>query len=129
MLVFYAGLATYYDKQLIGNAELASFVLRVEEPNLLQNLRLAEQQQEWAYAQDILQALGEVYGRVGRKPEFRALRQRALGQVGFHLADAKAKGQDALDFWIYLRVADANEAAQAADLRQPGQFIKKFWMN
>lgn len=41
LLIFYAGLADYYRKELISNAELATFVLRVEEPNLLQNLRLA----------------------------------------------------------------------------------------
>jgi tetratricopeptide (TPR) repeat protein len=51
LLVFYAVLAFKYDRELISNAELASFVLRVEEPNLLQNLRLAEQQQSWEYAQ------------------------------------------------------------------------------
>ena len=116
LLVFYAMLADNYREKLIGNAELASFVLRVEEPNLLQQLRLAEQQQEWAEAQAILQALGEVYRRWGRKPEFKSLRERALNQIGIHLPQAKAKGQDAFDFWMYLRVADANEAAQSADL-------------
>ncbi|QMS90216.1 tetratricopeptide repeat protein [Nostoc edaphicum CCNP1411] len=117
LLIFYAALADKYYKQLISKAKLATFVLRVEEPNLLQNLRLAEQQQEWAYAQSILQALGEVYERIGRKPEFKSLRQRALKQIGIHLADAKAKGKNALDFWMYLRGADANEAAQSADLK------------
>ncbi|MEH2250063.1 CHAT domain-containing protein, partial [Nostoc sp.] len=116
LLIFYAGLAGSYRKQLISKAELATFVLRVEEPNLLQNLRLAEQQQEWAYAQSILQALGDVYERLGRKPEFKSLRQRALNQIGIHLADAKAKGKDALDFWMYLRVNEANEALQSASL-------------
>ncbi|WP_409880820.1 MULTISPECIES: tetratricopeptide repeat protein [unclassified Nostoc] len=116
LLIFYAYLAGSYREKLISNAELATFVLRVEEPNLLQNLRLAEQQQEWAYAQSILQALGEVYKRIGRKPEFKSLRQRALKHIGIHLADAKAKGKDALDFWMYLRGGDANEAFQSADL-------------
>ncbi|MCC5621805.1 tetratricopeptide repeat protein, partial [Nostoc sp. CHAB 5715] len=116
LLIFYAYLADNYRKELISNAELATFVLRVEEPNLLQNLRLAEQQQEWAYAQWILQALGEVYQRLGRKPEFKSLRQRTLKHIGIYLADAKAKGKDALNFWMYLRVADANEAFQSADL-------------
>ncbi|MEH2330441.1 tetratricopeptide repeat protein [Nostoc sp.] len=116
LLIFYAYLADDYRKQLISNAELATFVLRVEEPNLLQNLCLAEHQQEWAYAQWILQALGEVYLRLGHKPEFKSLRQRVLNQIGIHLADAKAKGKAALDFWIYLRVVDANEAVQSRDL-------------
>ncbi len=116
LLVFYAGLADNYHQELISNAEVASFVLRVEEPNLLQQLRLAEKQQEWAEAQAILQALGEVYKRWGRKPEFKSLRQRALNQIGFHLAEAKAKGKDAFEFWMHLRVEDANEALQSADL-------------
>ncbi|XZN91080.1 MAG: tetratricopeptide repeat protein [Microcoleus sp.] len=116
LLIFYAMLADDYRQKLIGNAEQASFVLRVEEPNLLQQLRMAEQQQEWAEAQAILQALGEVYKRWGRKPEFKSLRQRALNQIGFHLAEAKAKGKDAFEFWMHLRVEDANEALQSADL-------------
>jgi tetratricopeptide (TPR) repeat protein len=116
LLVFYAMLANNYREKLISNAELASFVLRVEEPNLLQQLRLAEQQQDWAYAQAILQALGEVYERWVRKPEFKSLRQRALNQIGLHLALAKAKGKDAFDFWMYLRGVDANEAIESADL-------------
>jgi tetratricopeptide (TPR) repeat protein len=57
-----------------------------------------------------------VYNRIGRKAEFRALRQRALTQIGIPLATAKAKGRDAFDFWMYLRGMDANEALQAADL-------------
>jgi tetratricopeptide (TPR) repeat protein len=116
LLIFYAGLADSSRKQLISNAELGTFVLRVEESNLLQNLRLAEHQQEWANAQSILQALGKVYKRLGRKPEFKLLRQRTLKHIGIYLADAKAKGKDALDFWIYLRGVDASEAAQSADL-------------
>ncbi len=116
LLIFYAALADNYREKFISNAELATFVLRVEEPNLLQNLRLAEQQQEWAEAQFILQALAEIYERIGRKPEFKSLRQRALKQIGMHLVYAKAKGKDALMFWMYLRFSDANEAVQNADL-------------
>jgi len=116
LLVLYAMLADKYHKELISNAEWATVVLRVEEPNLLQQLRLAEQQEEWAQAQAILQALGDVYERWGRKPEFKSLRERALNQIGIHLAQAKAKGKDALDFWMYLRTVDANEALGSADL-------------
>ncbi|MEH2261125.1 tetratricopeptide repeat protein [Nostoc sp.] len=116
LLIFYAYLADNYHEKLISNAELATFVLRVEEPNLLQNLRLAEQQQEWAYAQLILQALGQVYERIGRKPEFKSLRQRALKYIGIHLADAKAKGEDAFIFWTYLRGQDANEEFDSGEL-------------
>ncbi|MCC3404732.1 MAG: tetratricopeptide repeat protein [Microcoleus sp. PH2017_10_PVI_O_A] len=115
LLVFYVLLADQCNRELIGNAELATFVLRVEEPNLLQHLRLAEQQQDWGNAYRILFALGEVYQRWGRKPEFKSLRVRALNQIGIHLAQAKAKGQDAFNFWRYLRGIDANEATQSAD--------------
>ncbi|MBH8571881.1 CHAT domain-containing protein, partial [Nostocaceae cyanobacterium CENA369] len=118
LLIFYTYLAAHYDKQLISNAELATFMLRMEEPNLLQNLRLAEQQQEWAYAQWILQALGEMYQRLGRKPKFKSLRQRALNQIGIHLADVKAKGKDALNFWVYIQSHEANEALQSAKLTE-----------
>jgi tetratricopeptide (TPR) repeat protein len=116
LLGFYARLADMYSEQLISNAEDASFMLRVQEPNLLQQLRLAERQQEWADAQAILQALGDVYERWGRKPEFKSLRERALNQIGLHLAQAKAQGRNAFNFWIYLRVEDATEATQSADL-------------
>jgi tetratricopeptide (TPR) repeat protein len=83
---------------------------------LLQNLRLAEQQQNWANAQAILQALGEVYQRIGRKAEFKSLRQRALNQIGIDLQQAKAKGKDVFSFWMYLRGIDANEALDTGDL-------------
>ncbi|NJN13732.1 MAG: CHAT domain-containing protein, partial [Richelia sp. RM1_1_1] len=116
LLIFYAYLADNYRKELISNAELASLILRVEEPNLLQKLRLAEQQQQWAEAQFILQALGEIYQRLGRKPEFKALRQRVLNQIGIHLSEAKAKGKGAFELWIYLRINEANEALLRADL-------------
>jgi tetratricopeptide (TPR) repeat protein len=116
LLVFYAGLANHYRKELISNAQLATFVLRVEEPNLLQHLRIAEQQQDWGNAQFILQTLGDVYKRWGRKPEFKSLRERALNQIGIDLPQAKAKGQYAFNFWRYLQIEDANEAAQSADL-------------
>jgi len=118
LLTFYAVLADSYEKQLVSNAELAMFVLRVEEPNLLQQLRLAEQQQSWNYAQAILQALGEVYERTERKPELKMLEQRAINQVGIHLAAAKAKGQDAVNFWMYLKGNEANEALENADLEK-----------
>ncbi|MDZ8082295.1 MAG: tetratricopeptide repeat protein [Nostoc sp. DcaGUA01] len=116
LLVFYAHFADKYREQLISNAELATFALQLEEPNLLQNLRLAEEQQEWAEAQAILQALGEMYERLGRKPEFKSLRQRALKQIGMRLTYARAKGKDALMLWMYLQSQDANEAIQSADL-------------
>ncbi|MDY7021357.1 MAG: tetratricopeptide repeat protein, partial [Cyanobacteriota bacterium] len=116
LLSFYAPIADYYREQLISNAELASFVLRVEEPNLLQYLRLAEQQQDWSRTQSILQALGDIYERRNRKPEFNALKRRILKQVGKSLAEAKAKGQEAFKLWSYIRVNDASEALSRGDL-------------
>ena len=116
LLVLYAGLADNYRHKLISNAEVASFVLRVEEPNLLQQLRLAEQQQDWYYAYAILAALGKVYKRRGRQPEFKSLRERAFNQIDLHLAEAKTKGEDVFHFWRYLRGENANEALESADL-------------
>ncbi|MEH1940002.1 MAG: tetratricopeptide repeat protein [Nostoc sp.] len=116
LLIFYAGLAAHYNKKLINNAELATFVIEVEEPNLLQNLRLAEHQQKWVEAQAILHTLGKLYERLGRKPEFKSLRQRVLKQIGIHLAEVKAKGKYALEFWMYLLIEDTNEATQSANL-------------
>lgn len=115
LLVFYAKWASYQHQQLISDAQLATVILLVEESNLLQNLRLAEQQQDWSNAQSLLQALGEVYQRLGRKSEFRALRQRVLVQIGVNLTEAKAKGQDVFRFWRYLKGVDANEALDIAD--------------
>ncbi|HBE59112.1 MAG TPA: hypothetical protein DEA78_25765, partial [Cyanobacteria bacterium UBA11159] len=116
LLIFYGWLANSYLTKLISNAKLAMLVLQFEEPNLLQNLRLAEEQQNWSNAHVILQALGEVYERINRKSEFRALRQRVLSQIGIHLSEAKAKGKAAFNFWMYLRGVDANEALAVADL-------------
>jgi tetratricopeptide (TPR) repeat protein len=118
LLVVYSLLADNYREKLISNAELAMFGLQVEEPNLLQYLRLAQQQQSWEYAQYILQALDELYGRLGRKPELRALQQQALSRISIHPLEAKVKERSALDFWIYLRIADGNEALALASLKQ-----------
>ncbi|WP_261891431.1 tetratricopeptide repeat protein [Acaryochloris marina] len=116
LLSFYGSLATHYEQQLISNAEEASFVLRVEEPNLLQQLRLAEQQEDWGNAQYLLQALGELYKRIGRKPELRALCEQGLFQVGIRLSEVRDKGSDASEFWMYLQGRKANDALEAADI-------------
>lgn len=113
LLIVYALLADNYRKQLVSNSKLATFVLQLEEPNLLKNLQLAEQCQDWDSALRILGALGEVYQRIGPKREFRALRQKALNQIGLRLIEVKSKGQDAFNFWMYLRGQDANEAGQS----------------
>jgi tetratricopeptide (TPR) repeat protein len=125
LLIFYAGLANSYREQLVGNAEVAMFVLRMEEPNLLQQLRLAEQCSWWSLAQAILQALGELYKRTGRRPEFRVLRDRGLGCVGQDLKTAKAQGKDAFDLWMYIKGADANELLQVRDLAGAGAVHKE----
>ncbi len=116
LLRFYALLAENYRQRLVDKADLARFLLTVEEPNLLRFLRLAEQQQAWAEAQALLQALGDLYERTSRKAEFGSLRQRALQQVGLHLEEVKPKGQDALSLWMYIRGSEANDALQRADL-------------
>ena len=118
LMIFYAAFAEYYGERLISNPESTSHMLRVEEPNFLQNLRLAEKHQDWRKAQSILTVLGEVYERWGHKPKFKSLRQRALNQVGINLAEAKAKGLNAFDFWMYLRNNEANEAWAINDLER-----------
>jgi tetratricopeptide (TPR) repeat protein len=125
LLIFYASLAGSYDQQLVGNAEVAMFVLRMEEPNLLQQLRLAEQCSRWSEAQFILQALGELYKRNGRRSEFRVLRDRGLGCVGQDLKTAKAQGKDAFNLWMYIKGEDANELLQVRDLAGAGAVYKE----
>ena len=122
---FYAGLAARHDREMVSNAQYATTVLMVEEPNLLQNLRLAEQEQDWHSAQLILQALGEMYERQGRIAEFRLLRKRMLGVIGINLIDAKARHQSAFDLWIHLRGIDANELSQNGDLDKASQIYQE----
>jgi tetratricopeptide (TPR) repeat protein len=120
LLVFYTQLADHCNETLISNADQANFWVLIEEPNLLQNLRLAEQQQDWGKAEAILQALGEVYQRLGRRQEFKFLRRGALNQIGKNLVEAKEKGREAFSFWVYLQINEANEAAQSAELKISG---------
>lgn len=105
-------LANANDPEENANAEWAIMVLLIEEPNLRQNLRLTQQQQEWYVALKILRALGQVYDLRGRWAEFRSLRQSAFSQVGKNLKEAKTKGLGAFDFWMYLRGVDAFEAVR-----------------
>ncbi len=118
LLIFYTALAEHYDEQLISNAESASLMLRIEEPNFLHNLRFAEQQQDWRNAQSILTVLGEVYKRWSRKQQFNYLRQRICKQIGTNLKQVKEKGNAAFDMWMYLRNSEANEALAIHDLEK-----------
>ncbi len=92
--------------------------LLIEEPNLLQNLKFAQQQQDWNAAAIILRALGQVYNQLGFITEFRMLRQRALTYVGINIIEAKRKGKSAFEFWIYLMGCDAFEAVQRRELEK-----------
>jgi tetratricopeptide (TPR) repeat protein len=125
LLIFYAYLADNCNQALIDNAEFAVPILQFEEPNLLQSLRIAEQQQEWAIVQAILQPLGEIYERIGRKAEFQSLRLEVLKQIGINLTIAKAKGKEAFALWMYLRNKDGNTAA----LRGSFEEAKKIYQN
>ena len=115
-LDFYGAFAQSLERELISNSEHASLFLQVEQPNLLQKLRFAEQRNDWENAQWLLQALGELYKRTGYILELKALCQQALVRVGINLNDAKAKGKKAFNFWIYLRGREANDYLQIADL-------------
>jgi len=118
LVVFYVGLADHYREQLIGNTQMATTILLIEEPNLLQNLRLAEQQQRWIEAQIILQALGKVYQKLGRNTEFSLLKKRILSKIGVTLAEAKAKGRGAFNFWIYLQSVDIGQSLGSSELAE-----------
>jgi tetratricopeptide (TPR) repeat protein len=115
LLLLYSTVAAAHDIQDRGNAEKAMTVLLIEEPNLLRNLRLAEQYQEWSTASLILKALGQVYDIQGLWAKYRSLRQRALSNVGITLAETKLKGKEAFEFWIFLRGVDAYEALRIGE--------------
>jgi tetratricopeptide (TPR) repeat protein len=125
LLTLYAGIANTFCKALVSKAQIVTALLLIEEPNLLQNLRLAEQQKDWNNAQLILQALGTVYERQSRRAEFRTLRQRAFNQIGKSLAEAKEKGQSTFNFWMYLRGVDAAEAGQSGELEKVDEFCRE----
>lgn len=115
LLILYMFVAAANDLEKHGNTQGATNLLLIEEPNLLRNLRLAEQQQEWRIAALILRALGQVYNLLGCWAEFRSLRQRAFSQVGTNLTEAKLKGKEAFEFWIGLRGFDAFEAVRLGE--------------
>ncbi len=112
LLLFYLFGASTFEPERVNNDRRATIFLLIEEPNLLQNLRLAEKWQNWNAAEIILRSLGQMYEQLDRRPEFRLLRKQALHQVGINLAEAKAKGQSAFEFWMYLQGIDANEAVE-----------------
>ena len=118
LLIFYAMWADQYREQLVHNTQQATSIFIFEEPNFLQNLRLAEQFQKWDQAHFILQFLGKIYEKLGRKSELKSLRQQALIQVGIYLAEAKRKGESAFNFWIYLQVVDIEELVESTDIEK-----------
>jgi tetratricopeptide (TPR) repeat protein len=100
---------------------MATAIVLIEEPNLLQNLRLAERQQDWDNARLMLKALGEVYQRRNRIPEFRTLRQQALEQIGTKFEQTK----EAFQFWVYLQSENASDALESADLAKASNIYQK----
>jgi tetratricopeptide (TPR) repeat protein len=118
LLIFYAALAENYAKEIISNPESTSLMLRIEEPNFLQMLLIAEKKQDWHIVQLISTVLGEVYKRWGRKQEFNSLRQRVLKQIGTSLFEVKEKGNAAFDLWMYLQNNIANEASDVHDFEK-----------
>jgi tetratricopeptide (TPR) repeat protein len=115
LLMFYAGLAENYANEIICNPESTSLMLRIEEPNFLYMLYLAEKKQDWNIVRLILSILGEVYKRWGRKQEFNSLRQKILKKIGTKLKYVKEKGDAAFDLWMYLQNNIANEASATHD--------------
>lgn len=118
LLIFYLILAAAHDIQEKGNAEQATLILLIEEPNLLQCFRIAINQNDWSIASGILKALGQVYDILGFSVEYRSLRQRALTIIGINLFDVQIKGESAFKFWTYLKSADAFDALRQGDLEK-----------
>ncbi|WP_251960844.1 tetratricopeptide repeat protein [Nostoc commune] len=121
LLVFYGVLATVCGQKMISKADTATNVLLTEESNLLQNLRLAERQQEWDNARLMLSALGEIYQRQNHTMEFRALRQKIIKEI-----DTKfEQSNEAFKLWAYLQAADAEEAFENRDIRKASNVYQK----
>lgn len=116
LMLFYLILAVAHDIQDGGNADTATTVLLLEEPNLLQYLRFALNQKAWSVAAGILRALGQVYDILGFTAEYRSLRRKALAQIGTNLAEIKANDESAFGFWTYLKSADALEALRHGEI-------------
>ncbi|MEQ9000575.1 MAG: tetratricopeptide repeat protein [Coleofasciculus sp. B1-GNL1-01] len=116
LLLLYLIVAAAHDIQYQGNADRATTVLLIEEPNLLQYLRFAQNQKAWDAAAGILRALGQVYDILGFFAEYRLLRERALAQIGINLVEVKAKDEGAFGFWTLLKSADALEALRRGEI-------------
>ncbi|MBW4534093.1 MAG: tetratricopeptide repeat protein [Pleurocapsa minor HA4230-MV1] len=125
LLYFYAALAQKYDKELINQSQTASTLLLIEEPNLLLNLRLAEQQQAWDETYAIVRALSNVYLRIGDNSKRNSLRQRILGQIGMNSKEVKKKGKDAFYTWLCLREIDGAEGLDLFDLETAKQIYEE----
>lgn len=125
LLYFYVTLAQKYDEELINKSQTASTLLLIEEPNLLLNLRLAEQQQAWDKAYAIVRALSNVYLRRGDNLKRNSLRQRILGQIGMNSEEVKEKGKDAFYTWLCLREIDGAEALDLFDLETAKQIYEE----
>jgi tetratricopeptide (TPR) repeat protein len=115
LLFLYARSANFRSEEL-GSSPSAISALLIEEPNFLRYLNFAEHEQDWDSAVSILQTLGEAFQRLGRQSEFKALRQKALNQVGVYPSVAKVKGKAAFEFWRFVRHADAIEAVESGNL-------------
>lgn len=116
LLVFYTSLAKIYGQRLENLDDLAMRVLRIEEPNLLHQLRLAAHQGRWSKVLFLVLAIGGLYQQTNRRAEFRALREKALSQVGRDLRVAQEKGLYGFSLWMHLKEEEANEALQLARL-------------
>jgi tetratricopeptide (TPR) repeat protein len=121
--VLYGAIAAQCGQEMLSRADMATAILLIEEPNLLQNLRLAERQQDWDNARLMLKALGEVYQRRNRLPEFRTLRQQALEQIGTKVERSK----EAFQFWVYLQNENATDALDSADLTKASKIYQKIY--
>ncbi len=125
LMDFYKEISYTFHSELNRNFRLSNEILNLEEANLIQNLRLAEKQQNWVIAHAILKTLGESYYRVERKSEFRSMRKHTLSIIGFSLEEAKAKGQEAFYFWMYIKLEDVQDAIDNFDLERAREFSQE----
>ncbi len=112
-LIFYSGLSEYYSENLASNFDSSIAMIKLEEPNLLSYLLLAEKKQKWQYARPILVVLNELYKQQGRQDEFKILREKSLKQFDINLLNTKAEDDGALDYWMYLQNNKANQYLSA----------------
>ena len=113
----YTGLAEHF-LETLGTEESESTVTGVlaEEANLLQALRVADEDRQWESVQLALQPLGQVYKMQERIPELRRLREGLLAHIGLEPQQAEKAG--ARDLWMYLQGTEINDCIERGEMER-----------